>query len=287
MKVGFIGLGIMGSRMAAQLQRQGYELVVFNRTPAKAAPLINEGAVWADSPAAVGRQVELLFTMLAHPEAVEATALGKDGFLDALPPNSLWVDCSTVNPSFSRRMAEAARVRQVRFLDAPVSGSKKQAGQAELLFMVGGAAADVESCQPLFEGMGSRVLHVGEHGLGTSLKLVVNLLLATSMAAFSEGMVLGQALGLSPELLFKVLLGGPVVAPFVAMKREKLEQGNYEADFPLKWMHKDLQMGAVAAYEAGVATPFSQVVKELYSLASRKGLGQQDFSAIYHFLREA
>jgi 3-hydroxyisobutyrate dehydrogenase-like beta-hydroxyacid dehydrogenase len=286
MKIGFIGLGIMGSRMAAHLQRQGYELVVFNRTPGKAASLVNQGALWADTPAAVAEQVDVLFTMLAHPEAVEKTALGNGGFLAALQPGTLWVDCSTVNPSFSRRMAEEARLRQVRFLDAPVAGSKRQADQAELVFLVGGHAADVQTCQPLFETMGSRIVHVEGHGLGTSLKLVLNLLLATSMAAFAEGMVLGQALGISQELLFKVLLGGPVVAPFVAMKREKLEHGNYEAEFPLKWMQKDLQMGAIAAYGVGVAMPFGNVVKEVYSLAIRKGLGQKDFSAIYSFLEE-
>src|SRR6266851_2667402 len=123
MKVGFIGLGTMGSRMAANLQKGGHQLVVFNRTREAAASLISRGATWADTPASVGEEAEVLFTMLAHPAAVREAALGKNGFLHRLRPGTLWVDCSTVNPSFSREMASEAQTRMVRFLDAPVSGS--------------------------------------------------------------------------------------------------------------------------------------------------------------------
>ncbi len=284
MKVGFIGLGIMGSRMAANLQKGGHQLVVFNRSADKAAPLIKEGARWAETPAAVAEQVEVLFTMVAHPDAVKEIAFGDDGFLDHLRPNTLWVDCSTVNPSFSRRMAEEARSRGIRFLDAPVTGTKGPAAKGELVFWVGGPDADVEACRPLFDLMGRKVIHGGGYGMGTSLKMVVNLLLAEAMAAFSEGMALGQSLGISRATLFEVLLGGPVVAPFVANKREAIERGVYEAEFPLRWMHKDLHLVAVTAYEQGVAMPMAAVAKELYQLAIGSGLGEQDFSAIYEFL---
>lgn len=283
MKIGFIGLGIMGSRMAANLQRNGRHLIIHNRSQEKAAELLANGAEWAETPAAAA-QVEVLFTMLAHPDAVREAALGPDGFLAQMPPGSLWVDCSTVNPSFSRQMAAQASQRQIRFLDAPVAGSKDAAQNARLRFIVGGAAEDVAACQPLFEQMGQHVAHVGGHGMGSGLKVVVNYLLAASMATFAEGMALAQAQGLSQEMLFNVLLGGPVVAPFVAGKREKMSSGDYEVDFPLRWMQKDLQMTAVTAYESGVPMPMANTAKELYQQAIQNGWGDCDFSAIYGFL---
>ena len=285
MKIGFIGTGIMGSRMAKNLQKHGYEIVIFSRTQAKATSLIENGALWADSPQAVAKQVEIIFTMLANPEAIVDVALGENGFLDSLCVNALWIDCSTVNPSFSRQMAKKAHSKQVRFLDAPVGGSKNQAEKAELVFMVGGDATDIKTCQPLFEAMGSRFIHVGEHGMGTSLKLANNLLLGTSMAAFAEAITLGQALGLSQEMLLKALLGGAVAAPFLSTKKALIEQENYEAEFPLQWMQKDLHMVAIAANEAGVAIPVTSNVKEIYRLAMQQGLGEKDFSAIYSFLK--
>jgi glyoxylate/succinic semialdehyde reductase len=144
MRIGFIGLGIMGSRMAAHLQGHADKLVVFNRTPEKAALLLAAGAVWAASPAVLAAQVDVLFTMLAHPDAVREAALGAQGFLGRLLPGALWVDCSTVHPDFAREMAAEARRRHVRFLDAPVAGSRPQAERTELVFLVGGDAADQE-----------------------------------------------------------------------------------------------------------------------------------------------
>ena len=149
MKIGFIGLGIMGSRMAANLQKQGYPLVVFNRTRTKAQPLLDKGACFAESPVKLAEQVDLLFTMLAHPDAVEQAALGRNGFLSHLKPNTLWIDCSSVNPSFSKKMAAAAAARQIRFVDAPVTGSAPVAAEAKLIFWVGADMADLERIRPL------------------------------------------------------------------------------------------------------------------------------------------
>src|SRR5258707_15528211 len=136
MNTGFIGLGIMGSRMAASLQKCGHSLVVHNRTREKAEPLLSSGAAWADSPAGLATQAEVVFTMLAHPDAVEDAALGGEGFLSPLAPGRMWIDCSTVNPTFSRRMATEAQARGIRFLGAPVTGSKAQAAEAKLVFWV-------------------------------------------------------------------------------------------------------------------------------------------------------
>lgn len=138
MKIGFIGLGIMGSRMAANLQKGGHSLVVYNRTRDKARLLLEQGAKWADSPADLAVEVEILFTMLAHPDAVREAALGENGFLSRFPSGLLWVDCSTVNPSFSKEIAGEARSRGIRFLDAPVTGSKEIAAAGKLVLWVGG-----------------------------------------------------------------------------------------------------------------------------------------------------
>lgn len=283
MKIGFIGLGIMGSRMAANLQKHGYDLVVFNRTRAKAKPLIDNGATFTESPAKVAEQVDVLFTMLAHPDAVEQAALGRNGFLNHLKPRALWVDCSSVNPSFSKKMATAAAARQIRFVDAPVTGSAPVAAGAKLIFWVGADTEDLERIRALLLYLGSKIVHTGGHGSGTSMKMVINLLLGTGMAAFAEAMALGEGLGLSSKLLFDSLLGTPAVAPFLASKREKIESGNYEAEFPLRWMQKDMHLAAVSAYEAGVAMPLTNVTKEVYRLAMRGGHDTEDFSAIYEF----
>jgi len=286
MKIGFIGLGIMGSRMAANLQKGGHSLVVYNRTQDKAEQLLAGGAVWADSPAALAAEVEVIFTMLATPEAVRQTALGPDGFLPRLGAGRLWVNCSTVNPAFSREMAELAGARGVRFLDAPVTGSRGPAELATLVFWVGGAAPDLKACRPLLECMGKRIVYCGGPGMGSSLKLVINQVLGTTMAACAEGLILGGALGLSRDTLFEALLGGPA-APFLASKRERIEKGDYApADFPLRWLQKDLHLASVSAYETGTAMPLTNAAKEIYCLAIRNGHGTEDFSAIYGYLAQ-
>src|SRR6266536_5397346 len=283
MKIGFIGLGIMGSRMAANLQKHGYSLVVFNRTRAKAEPLLGACGTFSDSPAKLAEQVDVLFTMLAHPDAVEQAALGRNGFLSHLKPNALWVDCSSVNPSFSKKMAAAAAARQICFVDAPVTGSAPVAADAKLVFWVGAEGADLEMIRPLLLCMGNKIVHAGGHGTGTSIKMVINLLLGTGMAAFAEAMTLGEGLGISRKMLFDSLLGMPAVAPFLASKRQKIESGNYEAEFPLRWMQKDMHLASVSAYESGVAMPLTNVIKEIYRLAMRGGHDKEDFSAICEF----
>ena len=187
MNIGFIGLGIMGSRMAANLQARGYKLIVFNRTRDKADALLRGGATWGNTPVGVANEADILFTMLATPEAVEAAALGTQGFLRTLRPGAIWVNSSTVNPSFARRMAEEARTNGVRYLDAPVTGSKDAAANAQLLFMIGGDGADLEVCRPLLSSMSQRIIHVGGYGLGSALKMVNNLLGAVAMVLDEHG----------------------------------------------------------------------------------------------------
>jgi 3-hydroxyisobutyrate dehydrogenase-like beta-hydroxyacid dehydrogenase len=284
MKIGFIGLGIMGSRMAASLQKHGYPLVVFNRTRDKAEPLLGPCGTFAESPAELAYRVDVLFTMLAHPDAVEEAALGENGFLTHLKPNGLWVDCSSVNPSFSRRMAAAAAARQIHFVDAPVTGSAEPAADGKLIFWVGADKSDMETIRPLLLCMGNKIVHTGGQGSGTSMKMVINLLIGNAMGAFAEAMALGRGLGLSEKLLFDSLLGTPAAAPFLALKRDKIERRNYEAEFPLRWMQKDLHLATVSGFESGVAMPQTNATKEAYRLAMRAGHDVEDFSAIYEYL---
>ena len=179
--------------------------------------------------------------------------------------------------------AEAGR-REVHFVDAPVTGSAVPAAEGKLIFWVGAEPADLERIRPLLLCMGNKIVHAGGHGAGTSMKMVVNLLLGTGMAAFAEAMALGEGLGISRKMLFDSLLGTPAVAPFLASKREKIERGNYEAEFPLRWMQKDMHLASVSAYESGVAMPLTNAAKEIYRLAMREGHATQDFSTVYDYL---
>ena len=286
MKIGFIGFGIMGSAMAANLAKEGYHLLVHNRTKDKVEPLLKNNVAWKGSPAELASEVDIVFTMLSTPEVVYDTSCGEDGFLAAMKPGSIWVDCSTVNPSFSSQMARRCREHAVGFLDAPVSGSKIPAERGELLFLVGGDQDHVTGCAPYFHVMGKKYVHVGGNGMGSAMKMVINLILGEAMFAFSEGMVLGEALGISQQMLFDVLLGSPVVAPLMALKREKMEKGDYSPEFPLQWVQKDLHLAAQTAFEHGVSLPGVNAVKEIYALAKRHGFAESDLSAIYKFLKE-
>lgn len=284
MKIGFIGLGLMGSRMANNLLDAGYEMVVYNRTKEKTKNFSKKNTKIANTPAETANLSDIIFTMLSTPEAVRETALGVNGFLSALKENSIWVDCSTVNPSFSKEMAAKSKERGVRFLDAPVSGTIAPAEEGELVFYVGGEEETFLECKPLLNIMGKKVVYLGESGMGTSMKMINNIMLGVSMAAFSEAVQLGESLGISRELIFNNLIGGPVIAPFLAEKKDKIINENYDAEFPLKWMYKDLHLALLSGYENEIALPTLNNVKELYGLASNHGFAEKDFSALYSFL---
>lgn len=284
MSVGFIGLGLMGIRMANNLIEKGNELVVFNRTTEKAQPLIEKGAKLAETPAEVGSKVDTLFTMLSGPDAVAKAAFGENGFLYQMEQKSIWIDCSTVNPSFTKDAAEKANGMNVRFIDAPVAGTTTPAEKGELIFFAGGAKKDVEEVRPLLDTMGKKIIYMGENGKGTGIKMVVNLLLGQAMIAFSEGIALGEALGFSKEDLFNVLIDGPVTAPFLAGKKDKLAKQNYETEFPLQWMYKDLHLASLTGYENNITLQMTNTSKEIFGLANQYGLGDKDFSAVYELL---
>lgn len=285
--IGFIGIGIMGSRMAGRLQNAGESLIVYNRTKAKANPLIEKGAKWANSPRDVGEQTDIVFTMLANPQAVDAIVYGADGLLDGLKPGSLWVDSSTISPAQSKALAEAASEKGVHFLDAPVAGSTAPAEKGELIFFVGGDARDVETARPLLNIMGKAVQHKGPNGSGTAMKLVNNLMLGQAVAAFSEAVAFGESLGLEKEGLIASLLLGPTAAPILHFKQKKIMDGDFEnADFKVSSIYKDMELASEEAYAHNFALPISNLVKSLYGLVKQQGEGEYDFSAIYSLLKK-
>jgi 3-hydroxyisobutyrate dehydrogenase-like beta-hydroxyacid dehydrogenase len=286
MKIGFIGLGLMGYRMANNLLEKGNQLIVYNRTVEKAKGLVEKGAILANSPEDLGKEAKVIITMLSEPLAVEEIAFGAKGFITQLEQGSVWIDCSTVNPSFTIKAALRARQKNIRFIDAPVSGTIVPAEKGELTFFIGGDPNDVEEFRQLFEAMGRKIIYMGENGKGTSMKMVINLLLAQAMAAFSEGMALGEALGISKEKLLEILPGGPVVAPFLTAKIDKINSENFDAEFPLKWMLKDMKLASVTADEKKLQLLLTKVTKDIYRHAEKSGYGEKDFSSIYKFLTD-
>ena len=286
MKIAFIGLGIMGSRMAENLLKGGHDLTVYNRTKSKAESLLKSGAKWGESPAEAAKEVDVVITMLQNPSVVEKEALEEKGFLSAMKKGSIWIDSSTVNPSFSKKMSKEAKKHNIRFMDAPVSGSKVPAKEAELIFLVGGEKEDLTEIQPLLDLMGKKTIHVGENGKGSAMKIMINQMLGQSMLAFSESLSLGISLGIEKSKAMDILLDSPVSAPILKAFRPRIENENYEANFPLKHLQKDLQLFTDTAYENNKAAPLTNSAKEVYALAKQHKMGDLDFSAVFKFLND-
>jgi 3-hydroxyisobutyrate dehydrogenase-like beta-hydroxyacid dehydrogenase len=200
--------------------------------------------------------------------------------------NAIWADCTTVNPSFSLKAFQEAKKHKIRFLDTPVSGSKPQAKNAELLFFVGGEKKVINEVEPYMNMMGKKVLHVGETGKGASLKMIVNIMLAQSMLIFSEAVLLGEKTGISKDFLLEVLPNLIVSAPFIKFKTEKIKNDDYDVQFPLEWMHKDLHLAAITAYENKQPLFLANLAKEVFAGANKKGMGRLDFSAIFKYLEQ-
>jgi len=286
MKAAFIGLGIMGSRMAKNLLKNGVSLTVFNRSPGPMQELEKSGAKTAASALDAVRDSDIVFTMLPSPEVVEQVVLSETGCLSGMKDNAIWVDCSTVNPSFSVKACQVAEKRGIRFIDGPVIGTKYPAAVGELVFIAGGDKALLAEIEPLLKFMGNRIIHAGETGKGASFKMVFNALLAQSMLVFAETVIFGEKLGLSKDFLLDTLPNLAVSAPFTKPKAEMIRTDNYEVQFPLEWMYKDLHLAALTAYEHDQPLCMANLAKELYASAKQSGLGREDFSAIYKSLKK-
>jgi 3-hydroxyisobutyrate dehydrogenase-like beta-hydroxyacid dehydrogenase len=284
MKVSFIGLGIMGRRMASNLLQNSVDLTVYNRSREPVEMLKKEGARVAASIEEAVEKADLVLSMLSTPEVVSQVFLGAKGALSFMKKGAIWVDCTTVNPSFSVKAGEAARSRGLRFMDAPVAGTKPHAENAELTFFVGGEASLFAEAKPYLEFMGRKVLHLGKTGKGTAFKMVVNIMLAQSMIIFSEALLLGERMGISRDFLLTTLPNLAVAAPFTKFKAEKIKENDYDVQFPLEWMHKDLHLAATTAYELNHPLYVANLTKEFFAAANAKGMGRLDFAAIHKYL---
>jgi 3-hydroxyisobutyrate dehydrogenase-like beta-hydroxyacid dehydrogenase len=284
MKIAFIGLGIMGSNMASNLAKNNVNLTVYNRTPKSFDNFGNSNITIADSVKNTVKDADIVFSMLSTPQVVEEVFFGAKGALNAMKKDAIWADSTTVNPSFSMKAFEEAKKSEIRFLDTPVSGSKIPAEKAELIFLVGGEKKTLDEIQPYLNMMGNKVMHIGDIGKGASFKMLVNMMLAQSMLVFSEAILLGEKMGISKDFLLDTVPNLIVSAPFTKLKAQSIKSDNYDVQFPLEWMHKDLHLAALTAYEHNQPLYLANLTKELYASANQNGMGRDDMSAIYKFL---
>ena len=284
--VGFIGLGIMGQPMALNLIKAGYKLTVYNRTPGKAAPLERKGAVVASTPAEAARDADFVQIIVSDSAAVEEVVAGKGGILETLRAGTLVIDSSTISPAVSRKMACLVAGKGAAWLDAPVTGSKHGAEKGELTFMIGGDRAAFERAVPILAVQGKKHIYCGLHGLGLAAKLAQNTIQATMVEVFSEGFVLAAKAGVRPETMLEIIQSSLARAAITDFKASFIFKGDFTPYFPLKLMHKDLELAAEAGYAQGVALPTLAAVKEVYMAAKAQGKGDQDYAAVVTFLED-
>jgi len=278
--VGFVGLGVMGQPMAQNVLNGGFPLVVFNRTPSRATPLVERGARQVDSAEAVAEASNLLVTMLADSAAVEAVVFGQDGILDGLRPGSVLIDMSTGSPDTARNVAAAVRQKGADFLEVPVSGSVNLAQAGTLTLVAGGREDTFERCRPLLGTMGEAMFRVGEVGMATQLKLSLNLMVAGMMQVLAESLVLGVKAGLNPTTMLEVINASAVRSPLYSFKGEALCKRDFSTTFTLKNMIKDLNLILASGEKLGVFLPTTGVVKQLFVAAQAQGKADQDWSAV-------
>jgi 2-hydroxy-3-oxopropionate reductase len=287
-KVGFIGLGIMGRPMAKNLMDAGYELVVHNRSPEKAEELAEEGnATAAGSPREVAEACDIVITMLPDSPDVEAVVAGEGGILEGLRDGALLVDMSTISPVVTEELAEKIREKGASMLDAPVSGGDVGAIEGALSIMVGGSQEDFERARPLFDVMGKVATHVGPIGAGQVVKACNQIVVALTIEAVSEALVLGSKGGVAPEKLVEALSGGLAGSAVMEAKKEKFFSHDFEPGFRIELHHKDLGIALAAGREYGVALPVTAIVDQMLEASKAKGRGDRDHSALLNLLEEA
>jgi 2-hydroxy-3-oxopropionate reductase len=283
--VGFVGLGIMGKPMAKNLIEAGYDLVVYNRTREKAEEL--EGARVAKNPKEVAEQSDIIITMLPDSPQVEEVLAGEDGVIEGLKEGALVVDMSTISPVVTEELARNVEEKGASMLDAPVSGGDVGAIDGTLSIMVGGGEEDFERALPLFEVMGKTVTHVGPVGTGQVVKAANQIVVALTIEAVSEALVLGSKGGVPPEKILDVLGGGLAGNKVMEVKREKMLEHSFAPGFRVELHHKDLGIALAAGREYGVTLPVTAVVDQMLETLKMTGKGDQDHSALLTLIEES
>jgi len=284
--IGFIGLGIMGQPMALNLLSAGHKLTVYNRSVGKTEPLKAAGAQVASTPAAAAKEAEFVIIIVTDSAAVEEVVLGKDGILATIASGATVIDSSTISPVVSRKLACQVAGKGASWLDAAVTGSKHGAEKGELTFMVGGDRQTFERALPVLQVLGKKFIYCGQNGLGLSAKLAQNTIQATMLEVFCEGLVLADKAGVAPETMLEILQSSLARAALTDFKAPFIFKGDFVPYFPLKLMHKDLELAMEAGFALSVPMPTLAAVKEVYGACKAQGKGELDYCAVVTYLED-
>lgn len=289
-RIGFIGLGIMGRPMARNLIKAGHKLVVHSRSRGPVDELVAEAgdaAIAASSPREVAEQAKTIITMLPDSPDVEAVVFGENGLIEAMGEGHLLIDMSTIAPATAVAVSEALAEKGARALDAPVSGGDKGAIAGTLSIMVGGDEADVERARPLFEAMGTTIVHVGGPGAGQVVKACNQIMVAIAYAGLSEALVLGTKAGVDPEKILQVLGGGLANSRVLEMRGPTMIKHQFEPGFRIRLHRKDLNIALNAGREEGVPLSVTALVSQMFESARAHGRDELDHSALLTVVEDA
>src|SRR3954453_3529909 len=279
--VGFVGLGIIGSRQAAHLAKAGYELAVLNRTRERAEAWVAEhGGTVAATPREAAESSDIVITMVVAGDQGRQMILGEDGALEGARERTLFVDMSTIAPATARELAETLSAQGHAFVDAPVTGSSPKAGAGTLTIMVGGAETDVERARPLFEVMGEKIVHAGEAGQGQAVKVLSQGVTAVNCATLAQAITVGRRAGLNLDALLQVMTGGSSDPTMRELKGQGMVDHEIPVLFKLEHMLKDVVLCLEESRASGASFPHAGLAGELYSAGVGRGLGQEDFAAV-------
>ena len=287
LKVGFIGVGAMGTPMCENLLKAGFPLRVYDRDLARTAPFAARGVPVAGSCAEVARASDVVITMIGQVSEELEVVLGREGVLEGAHPGLVVIDSSTVGIAASRQMGAAAQTRGVAFLDATVSGSTGPAREGTLSFMVGGDPAALEVVRPILLAMGERIHHVGPSGAGSAMKVIVNLMIGMTVLTVAETLTLGRQAGLDPHQMLEILGQTAVSSPHLKNKGRMMIERDFEPSFALKYMQKDFDLIMQAAHDLRTPLFTSAIAHQVYTAANVAGYGDLDYSAVVRFLEQA
>ncbi len=283
-KLGFVGLGVMGSQMVSRLLDKGHMVTGYNRTRAKAEWLIKKGMRWADSPRAVAEASDVTFAMVTNAAAITAVTDGPDGVIAGLSSGKYFVDMSTVSPEVSRTTAAKVRAQGADMVDSPVSGSVITLQEGKLSVMVGGRQETFEKVKPLLLDIGPKVTHVGDNGLALAMKIAVNLSLAVQMMAFSEGVLLAEKSGIRREVAVDVLTHSAVASPMIQYRGPFILKHPDEAWFDCNMMQKDMLLAMELGRQLKVPVPTTAISNEFLTAARGMGWEKKDFAVVFDVL---
>lgn len=271
--LGFIGLGIMGGAMAANLLKTGFDLTVWNRTPSRITPLVQAGAAVGDSPADVAARSSIVITCVSDTSDVQEVILGPQGVAKGARPGALVIDCSTISPQATRAIAARLNEGGVHLLDAPVSGGSEGAAKGTLSIMVGGDAAQMERARPVLQAMGKTITHVGPQGAGQMVKLVNQVLVVVTMQAVAEALLLAQAGGLDLEQTLAAVSGGAAGSWMLSNRGPQVIHRDWRPGFTIDLQQKDLRLVLETADQLGIPVPATALVFQFYRTLQQQGLG--------------